>query len=158
MDSVGGSHDVRVMKSFVNNQTTGGSSGTAFTLTNQSHPVTSISVWIARGKTHSDRDLVKAIKVTWSDGKDLTKGNKTGNEYSFDFNDNEKVKSLAIWTGDRVDKIKLTTDGDRTFEKGGWGGSSHSQDVGNGVLLGFTGTANSDELVSLGAKFKEDSD
>ena len=44
------------------------------------------------------------------------------------------------------------------FSKGGPYRLEHSEDVGNGLLIGFTGSYNSDELVSLGAKFKEDSD
>ncbi|OAP55339.1 hypothetical protein AYL99_10312 [Fonsecaea erecta] len=152
-------------KAIVTNSDKGGSSGTAFTLTDNKIAVKKITVWVDNGSGgYSDRKLVKAIKLDWTDGKERERGNKTGTSYSFEFDDNEKVDSLDLWTGDRVDRIKLTTDGGRTFDHGGMdytggkGGTKHSEEVGNGILLGFDGRADSNELISLGAVFKEDSD
>src|SRR2546423_14572544 len=99
----------------VSNPPTGGSGGTAFRLTNAEIAVKTISVWFARGSGRlSDRDLVKAIEVIWTDGQDGVKGNQTGAKYTFTFDDNEKVTAMRIWTGDQVDKLSLATDGGRT--------------------------------------------
>jgi hypothetical protein len=138
---------------------------TTFTLRDSLVAVQTITVWIDKGSTgYTDRDLVKAIQIDWTDGTGRSQGNKTGNSHSFDFNDGEKVTSLSLWTGDRVDRILLKTDKPRTFDQGGKdytggkGGTEHPQELGTGILLGFAGSSDSDELVSLGAIFKESSD
>ncbi|KAJ8116224.1 hypothetical protein ONZ43_g4485 [Nemania bipapillata] len=128
------------------------------TLTDNANAVTSVSVWVNRSVAFPDRDVIKAIKVTYADGEERSLGNKTGIEFTFTFHDNEKVKALSFWTGGRVDNFKLTTNEGRLFQKGGPGGSEKPQNVGNGVLIGFSATANSDELVSLGSTFKDGSD
>ncbi|KAL5337915.1 hypothetical protein BJX70DRAFT_368025 [Aspergillus crustosus] len=143
----------------IKNKNTGGSGGTDFTLTHDSHPVKTLNVWVTKGSgVWSDRDLVKAIQVTWDDGKkSAVKGNKSNaDEYVFSFGDDEKVKSMTLRTGDRVDKIKFDTTNDNEFAEGGDNGTAYDQKIGNGVLLGFKGAANSDELVSLGSVFDED--
>lgn len=147
------------------NPDNGGSGGTDFKITDSMNAVKTITVWIDNGSgNNSDRKLVKAIKVKWSSGKEREKGNQTGTSHSFDFDDNEKVKSLVLWTGDRVDRIVLKTDGDRTFDQGGKdytkgrGGTAHDDGVANGILLGFNGRSDSNELIALGSVFKEDSD
>ncbi|MCJ1317359.1 hypothetical protein MMC15_002682 [Xylographa vitiligo] len=156
-----GIHIIPGVQRLVTNTTTGGSGGTKFTLTNGKKAVKQISVWVARGSNGwNDRDLIKAVKLTWKDEEERTAtGKKEGaTEYTFEFHDDETVTDLQIWTGDRVDRLKLTTSENRRFEKGGTGGAVHSEQIGNGVLLGFTGYADSQELISLGTKFKEDFD
>jgi hypothetical protein len=141
------------------NQNVGGTGGTAFTLTDDANPVKKVTVWVARGGSPwTDRDLVKAIKVEWKDGKQRAQGNQTGNAHSFTFDEGEKVTALDLWTGDRVDRISIKTSEGRTFDHGGDYGYKHSEELGNGVFIGFTGSAGANELVSLGAIFKEDSD
>jgi hypothetical protein len=86
-------------------------------------------------------------------------GSKTdANKHTFTFHDSETVTSMDLWTGDRVDKISFTTSDNRTFTQGGTGGTKYSQEIGIGVLYGFTGSYDSDELVSIGSVFKESSD
>jgi hypothetical protein len=141
------------------NQGSGGPGGTAFTLTDDANPVKKLTVWVARGGSPwTDRDLVKAIKVEWKDGKQRAQGNQTGNAHSFTFDEGETVTALDLWTGDRVDRISMTTSEGRTFDHGGKYGNKHSEELGNGVLIGFVGSAGENELVSLGAIFKEASD
>jgi hypothetical protein len=148
------------LKDVVTNTTTGGSGGTCFTLTNGNLAVRKVSVWVGTGGGKwNDRELVTAMSITWTDGSEQGPvGNAVGTQYDFTFHDNETVAGMQLWTGDRVDKISFTTSENRKFEKGGTGGGSHTQVVGNGTLLGFIGTYDSDELVSIGSKFKEDSD
>ncbi|KAL4881946.1 hypothetical protein BJY04DRAFT_51803 [Aspergillus karnatakaensis] len=146
-------------KPTIKNKNEGGSGGTDFTLTHGNHAVTEVHVWVDKGSANwSDRDLVKAIQVTWSDGKVSTvKGNSDNhNEAIFSFEDAEKVKDMTLHTGDRVDKIAFNTTQDNDFAAGGEYGSAHDQKVGNGVLLGFKGSFNSEELISLGSIFDED--
>jgi len=145
----------------VSNPNHGGSSGTDFTLTNGNFAVKTLNVWIAKGSNGwSDRDLVKAIEIVWTENTDITvQGSKTdATQHSFTFHDGETVTSMDLWTGDRVDKISFTTSENRTFTQGGTGGTQYSQQIGIGVLFGFKGSYNSDELVSIGSVFKESSD
>ncbi|KAL2814844.1 hypothetical protein BDW59DRAFT_167034 [Aspergillus cavernicola] len=110
-----------VLSPIVKNTSEGGTGGTDFIITNGSHAVKEVRVWIAKGSgTWSDRDLVKAIKVTWEDGKkSAVKGNQSNtNGYIFYFNDNEKVSDMTIRTGDRVDKLIFNTTDSRIRE--GW--------------------------------------
>lgn len=149
------------------NPTNGGSSGKAFDLTNGLNAATKVTVWVKKGSGGwNDRDLIKGIEVSWASKTLSAKGDtKDAMEYSFAFNDGEKVTAMDLWTGDRVDKISLPTDiissstnQPRTWTHGGTGGSKHSQVLANGILLGFKGTYDSNELVSIGSVFKEDSD
>lgn len=149
----------------VSNGKQGGAGGTDFTMTDKEVAVETITVWVDDGSgNYKDRKLIKAIQVKWTDGKERVHGNQSGNSHEFTFDDGEKVKSLVLYTGDRVDRIILTTDGDRVFDQGGKdysngkGGTKHDQDVGNGILLGFKGDADDNELISLGSVFKEASD
>lgn len=142
----------------VGNETQGGDGGDTFTINDTLIPVREIKVWIAKGAGDwTDRDLVKAIEVELTDGTKRAYGNKKGTSYSFKFDEGEKVTSLDLYTGARVDRIMLKTSS-RTWDHGGKGGTAHHQDVGNGILLGFDGSADSNELISLGAIFKESSD
>jgi hypothetical protein len=142
----------------VDNPPPGGSTGDPFTISNSLNAAQTVTVWIAKGTRWSDRDQVKAIKVVYADGTARVHGNQTGTSHSFKFDSDERVTSMGIWTGDRVDRIKWETNQNRTFDHGGWGGTEHSEELGNGILLGFSGSADSHELISLGASFKEDSD
>ncbi|KAL4867761.1 hypothetical protein BDV12DRAFT_197911 [Aspergillus spectabilis] len=142
----------------IKNKTTGGTGGTDFTVTHDSRAVKTLHVQIAKGSGGwSNRDLVKAIQVTWDDGKNsAVKGNKANaDEYVFSFGDDEKVKSMTLRTRERVDKISFDTTDANTFAEGGDNGTAYDQKIGNGVLLGFRGVANSDELVTLGSVFDE---
>ncbi|KAI8951127.1 Jacalin-like lectin domain-containing protein [Xylaria longipes] len=140
------------------NQTQGGSSGDGFKLNNEKKAVKTITVWINKGPVdYLDRDLVRAIEVVWTDGKTRSQGNKSGDSSSFTFDDDEKVTKLSLWAGGRVDKLSLTTNR-TTWVNGGTGGTEHAQKLGNGILLGFSGSSDKNGLVSLGAIFKEDSD
>lgn len=155
------------LKAAVTTKSTGGSGGTEFTLTNQEHAVTKIQVWTDIGSNTkdgnwSDRQLVKDIELTWSNGttSNIT-GNQSGNSVDFKFNDKEKVTSMTIRTGNRVDKISFDTDkkedGEyRKFAAGEDHGSEHTQTVGKGILYGFRGyyDTTKNELISVGAKFK----
>ena len=156
------------LKAAVTTKSTGGSGGTSFTLTKEKHVVTKIQVWTNTGsKTSagdwSDRQLVKDIELTWDNGDtDNITGNQSGDSVDFDFNDKEKVTSMTIRTGGRVDKISFVTDKKeddefRTFTAGQDHGSPHTQSVGKGFLYGFHGTYDQaqKELISLGAKFKD---
>ena len=147
------------VKPIVTNPTQGGSTGDSFTLTNNDSAVKELSVWIAKGAGGwSDRDLIKAIEVKW-DNKTRSKGNKTGTQHTIKFDDDEKVKELKLWTGNRVDKISLKAENhDHDFVHGGTNGTEHKENIGNGILIGFVGSADSNELVSLGSKFKEAGD
>ncbi|KAK4235109.1 hypothetical protein C8A03DRAFT_37069 [Achaetomium macrosporum] len=153
-------------KAIVNNEATGGSSDNTFRFTDGLNPVEEITVWVADGSgNYNNRKLIKAIKVKWrSSGRESKIGNETGNFYSFTFHEGDKVESLDLWTGDRVDRIVLKVKNRSKWEHGGTdtrdgkGGTAHSQELGNGILLGFYGSVNNDELVSLGAIFKEASD
>lgn len=158
------SANVTGIKAVVSTEKHGGSETdpgvTTFTLRNGLTPVEQITVWIAKGADGwKDRDLVKAIKVKWTDGEDDTKGNETGNKHTFKFQQDEKVKSMDIWTGNRVDRIKIVTDKNASpFDQGGKNGTVHAQELGNRILLGFQGSYDKNELISLGAIFKEDTD
>jgi hypothetical protein len=157
----------KTLKAAVSSKDTGGSGGTAFTLTKQNHAVTKIEVWTDIGSNTKDGDftdrlLVKDIELTWDDGStgNVT-GNHDGNSVDFDFNDKEKVTSMTIRTGARVDKIAFVTDKEedgeyRTFSAGQNHGNPHALSVGKGILYGFHGHYDKSqrELVSLGAKFK----
>ncbi|RYP52742.1 hypothetical protein DL768_002171 [Monosporascus sp. mg162] len=138
----------------------GGSGGTSFTLTNGSHAVTKLKVWTDTGcGFRSDRDLVKDIEITWDDGtKRHITGNQDGNSSDITFQDKEKVSTMTLRTGNRVDKVSLTTTNSRKFDEGQDHGTAYSQRVGNGVLLGFEGTfdAADKELISIGSKFATD--
>lgn len=103
---------------------------------------------------------MKGIEVTLKGGTTRIAGSKTGVKSSFDFDEGEKVTKMSLWTGSRVDKLSLTvaTQGRASFEKGGPNGTEHAQQLGNGILLGFSGTYDSNELISLAAIFKEASD
>jgi hypothetical protein len=84
------------------------------------HAVETLTVWVDdRSGNYSNRKLVKAIKVKWDDGKERVTGNQTGISHSFKFDEEEKVTSLVLWAGDRVDRIQLKTDGKRVFDHGG---------------------------------------
>jgi hypothetical protein len=143
----------------------GGSVGTDFSVSENLVAVKQVTVWVDDGSgVYSDRKLIKAIKTEWTDGTSRSEGNQSGVSHSFQFDDSEKVTSLSLWTGDRVDRIQMKTSGSRTFDHGGKdytngrGGKENSQDIGEGTLLGFNGKYDSNELISLGTIFKEDSD
>ncbi|VUC37222.1 unnamed protein product [Clonostachys rosea] len=142
----------------VKNPPHGGTSSDPFTISNDLNAVQTVTVWIADGSYYTDRQLVKAIKVVYSDGTDRGSGNQTGTSHTFKFDSGEKVTSMGIWTGANVDRIRWVTNHGRTFDHGGTGGTERPQQVGNGILLGFSGSTNENELVSLGSSFKEDSD
>ncbi|OAA72468.1 Mannose-binding lectin [Cordyceps fumosorosea ARSEF 2679] len=130
-----------------------------FEISENLNAVNTVTVWVDNGSgSFSNTKLIKAIKVKYGDGTERTKGHTTGTTYSFTFDNNEKMKTMSLWAGARVDRIKWETRGGRTFDHGGTGGSEYTQDVGNGILLGFTGTKDDNELVSLGSIFKEASD
>lgn len=157
--------DIQVTEDIASNPPTGGTNdptASKFTLTHGSHPVTKVTVWIGKGAgCLSDRNLVKGIKITWDDGSHQSaKGGEIGDclKETFPFNDEENVKDMIIRTGSRVDKLSFSTTAtpSRKFEEGDNNGDEHTQYVGNGVLLGFTGTYNSQELVSIGSTFDED--
>jgi len=147
------------------NPPSGGPGGTDFSLSNDLIAIRKVTVWVHNGSgANSDKKLIKAIKIEWTDGTTRSKGNESGAEHSFKFDTNERVTSLSLWTGSRVDRIQMTTSGSRTFDHGGKdytngrGGKKYAQQVGEGTLLGFKGTYDSNELISLGSIFKEDSD
>jgi hypothetical protein len=135
----------------------GGTGGTTFSISDDLIAVQTITVWVGPG---SGTTLVLGIKVDWTDGKSRSKGNtsNTNGSSSFKFDEGEKVTSMSLWTGDRVDRLLMKTDGDNTFDQGGTGGTEQPQGIGNGILLGFQGSYDSNELVSLGSIFKQDSD
>ncbi|KAK7177894.1 hypothetical protein PSPO01_16056 [Paraphaeosphaeria sporulosa] len=133
------------------NKTTGGSGGTKFKLINEEHHVKKIEVWTDTGSNTkdgnwSDRQLIKDIELTWDDNtsSNIT-GNQSGDSVDFIFKVDEKVTSMTIRTGARVDKISFVT-------------NKKEDDVylAQGILYGFHGYYNEtkNELISLGAKFK----
>lgn len=129
----------------------------AYTLTHGEYTVKKIQVWTATGSGRwKDRQLVKDIELTWTDGHvNHITGNQSGNSTDLTFEDAEKVKSLTLRTGDRVDKVELITDQDHELKEGEDHGSEKVQRIGGGGLLGFTGnwdTVNK-ELISIGSKF-----
>jgi hypothetical protein len=158
-------------KAVVNNEATGGSSNNnskTFSFTDGLNPVEQLTVWVADGSgNYHNRKLIKALKVKYRNngGTEDKIGHETGTSYTFTFDKGDKVESLVLWTGDRVDRIVLKVanreaawEHGGTDTSGGKGGSAHSQELGNGILLGFHGKADDNELLSLGAIFKEDAD
>ncbi|KAI1202565.1 hypothetical protein F5X97DRAFT_344746 [Nemania serpens] len=157
------------VKAEAHNEVQGGSTGTLdFKKQKDLNAVTGITAWVADGPgNYSDRKVVRGIEITWKDGTTRLMGLKKGDSSVHSFDSDETVKSMSLWTGDLVDRIKIETTR-TTWEQGGkeaestksgkTGGSEHVQKVGNGILLGFEGTSNNDGLVSLGAIFKETSD
>ncbi|KAK3303813.1 uncharacterized protein B0T15DRAFT_541316 [Chaetomium strumarium] len=158
-------------KAIVNNEPTGGSSThnpKAFDFTDGLHPVEEITVWVADGSgNYHNRKLIKALKVKYRNNGETTDkiGNETGTSYTFTFDKGDKVESLVLWTGDRVDRIELKVANRKdswihggTDTSDGKGGTAHEQELGNGILLGFKGKADDNELLSLGAIFQENAD
>ncbi|KAL2125882.1 hypothetical protein VTI74DRAFT_2365 [Chaetomium olivicolor] len=85
-------------------------------------------------------------------------GQQTGASYLFEFDDNERVTSLVLWTGGRVSRLAFNTNMGCNFDNGekdnggGKGGKPQNQELGNSILLGFKGSWDSNELFSLGAE------
>ncbi|CAG9988006.1 unnamed protein product, partial [Clonostachys byssicola] len=82
-----------------------------------------VTLWVGNGSWgYHDRKLIKAIKVQYKDGMERFYGNKEGDDntpHSFKFDTDERVKSMSIWSGDRVDRIRWQTNHNRTFDQGG---------------------------------------
>ena len=142
---------------------------TDFSVSENLSAVSAITVWVDAGDgNYSDRDLVKGIKVQWANGQVASKGEEAGTSHLLNIQSDEKVTSLSVWVGDRLDRIRLTTDKKKgAFDCGGMdythgrGGKKYVTDpknLGNGILLGFVGRLDSARLISLAGIFEEDSD
>jgi hypothetical protein len=117
--------------------------------------VSSIEVWthVADGEF----EVLKALRVTWSDGGDQLWGNPDGDATaSANFRDDEKITRMVINAGGWVDSIYFESteqpDGTRL---GGPGGDEHEQNTGNGVFKGFWGRSG-DAIDALGSIFQQD--
>jgi hypothetical protein len=91
-------------------------------------------------------------------GKERIRGSQTGIPHSFEFNDDEKVTSMGMSAGDRVNRIFFVTDGGCVFDQKGEAGTRYDDFIGNSILLGFTGSFDAYGLLSLGTVFKDLSD
>lgn len=110
-----------------------------------------IAVW-----THNvgDQPTIKSLKVHWNDGDVVQYGdaNAPKPDQVMLFDDDEKLRKCAIYTGDAVDALYLETN-KRAQRLGGPGGQEHQQSVGDGNLVGFYGKATTD-VQQLGTIFE----
>ncbi|KAB8221616.1 mannose-binding lectin [Aspergillus novoparasiticus] len=140
----------------VDNQPVGGTGGQPF-LTYSYERVRVIEAWQGDGSgPASDALVIKGIRLFW-DNQDQPKsaGNLNGEHKSFDFEDGEKISSMTLQSGIRLDNIQFTTNLGRKFEAGGGGAAHHptNENVGNGIFLGFHGHCGQD-IDSAGAYFQ----
>ncbi|KAI0533126.1 hypothetical protein GGR58DRAFT_521957 [Xylaria digitata] len=124
------------------NEVHGGEEDKKFAIRYGAIPVRAISVWVEQGSEWPERNIVKALRVTWVDGRQHTVGKTTGVRSDFVFDDDEKVTVMSLWTGGpgrggRVDQIWISAGQNHTFQCGGGYGYQHKQMLGNGTLLGF---------------------
>ncbi|KAK0507145.1 hypothetical protein JMJ35_010183 [Cladonia borealis] len=131
------------MEKFVPNKKVGGSGGKAFTANGQNGAVVSkIETW--HGKAGGDHGSIvcRAIRITWDNGgTSQIFGTQEGERKTLELKEQERIKAMSLWGGDRVDRIKILTDKDQELDTGGTGGDHFTMDVGSGYLQGFSGAA-----------------
>jgi hypothetical protein len=101
---------------------------TGFKVTDKLKSVKSITVWF--DGDYPTQKQVKTIKVKYSDGKARIIGPQTGIPHSLKIDDHEKMTTLSMFAGDRVNRIFFVTDGGRVFR--GW--EKYHDFIGNSML------------------------
>ncbi|KAI9147178.1 hypothetical protein HJFPF1_13211 [Paramyrothecium foliicola] len=118
--------------------------------------VSSLDVW-----THiipGDYEVIKAIRISWSDGSDRMYGepNDDNPAASARFEHDEQITKMVIHSGAWVDSIYFeSTEQPDGQTLGGGGGDAWEQDVGNGVFLGLWGRSGT-AIDALATVFKRD--
>lgn len=147
------------MSGEIKNPITGGDGGNEFEFLNDDLPVRKLRVWYAAGSNDwSDRDLVKSLQVEWENGAISSIVGQQNTDSStlkeHIFKTDEKVMEMVLYTGDRFDRLHMKTDKGKGFDAGGKHGTHKRQDLGNGILLGFRGASDENELRRIGSIFQ----
>jgi hypothetical protein len=125
----------------IKNTPVGGKGGTAF----EEYKYTPIRVLESWSGEVEDRTVVRGLQWTWDDGsKSKLHGSDKGNHRVLVLGLGEKVKESSVSSEDRVDSIVVVKEDGEKFRAGGHEGKVHKQDVGGGVLVGFTGASGLD--------------
>jgi hypothetical protein len=138
-----------------------------FTLLHGSSEVDKIRVWIGNGKPPNPKELILALQLVYvDDSESQVVGNKNYKDYvmeQFDLNSDEVITEMILYTGWRFDRILIKAIDTKTKKPREWrggakdGGNPHAQKVGQGVLLGFWGYHDDNEIVQIGSIFRGDS-
>ncbi|EEP78156.1 predicted protein [Uncinocarpus reesii 1704] len=146
------------MRDVVINPAAGGKGGKPFELYKPDKPVKSIDIWSNNGEGGASNYIVlKGLAINWDDGSEF-RGQKKGPRTHFTF-DQEHVRGMNICAAPsgsegRCDSIDFTLEHNEELFIGGEGGHKNTEQVGNGVLVGFVGAAQGD-IDRLGAVFQK---
>ncbi|KDE84744.1 hypothetical protein AO1008_00038 [Aspergillus oryzae 100-8] len=105
-------------------------------------PVRVVETWSGEVE---DETVVRGLRWTWDDGsQSQLYGAEKGDHQVLVVPPGGKVKESSVSSGKRVDSIVIVTKDGKKFKAGGDGGEEHTQDVGDGVLVGFDGASGLD--------------
>ncbi|KAB8231661.1 ricin B lectin domain-containing protein [Aspergillus alliaceus] len=125
----------------IKNTPVGGKGGTAF----EEFKYTAVQVVETWSGEVEDETVVRGLRWTWDDGtKSKMYGADQGDHQVLVLGPGTKVKKSSVNSGKRVDSIVIVTEDGDEFKAGGNGGEEHKQDVGDGVLVGFSGASGLD--------------
>ncbi|KAH8426918.1 uncharacterized protein LDX57_004641 [Aspergillus melleus] len=135
------------------NEEYGGPGGNQFTHSEDGSYVKALLIYCARSETSEGGPyVVRGIYVSWANGGSNMIGTRAADEFQYFFEDGEEIVSMALWTGERVDKMQFSTNRAKSFIAGGAGGYEHSLHVGRGRIISLHGGAHGD-VDRLGVDF-----
>ena len=134
-------------------------SGTPFTLLPRGIwiPIKSITAF-TDSVPGQEKPKVVGISVQWYDGKWATTGTQKGRQATYDFEQAELISKFWILAGEWVNSFFFIAGNGKFRSEGSAGDKTYKLDVGNGWLVGFEGTSDSDGIHSLSAVFQDTSD
>jgi hypothetical protein len=131
----------------------GGQGGNAFNIREGDSGSILQKIWVWVGPS-----MIKAVRLWFTNGKDVQFGNPSGPVKEFVFQSGELIQSMSLWgngAGTRLGAIKFITDKNREFfpKMAEWGlKQEYPIDVGSGICVGVMGRAGSD-IDSMGFIF-----
>ncbi|KAJ5623002.1 hypothetical protein N7490_011607 [Penicillium lividum] len=131
----------------------GGSGGTPFLIhPSIPSPIKTLEVYCGISDDPARPYVIRGLRVSWYIGPvSPLYGCETDRKSTYNFQPEERVVSMTIAGGVRLDSIDFTTTIGK-FRAGGDGGMTYGLDVGSGVIVGWQGRAGWD-IDALGVAF-----
>lgn len=131
----------------------GGSGGAPFLIhPSVPSPIKTLEVYCGISDDPQRPYVIRGLRVSWYIGPPSPLyGRETDRKSTYEFQPEERLVSMTIAGGVRLDSIEFTTTMGR-FRAGGDGGQPHRVEVGSGVIVGWQGRSGWD-IDALGVAF-----
>lgn len=117
--------------------------------------ITELQTWA--GYVPGGRWAVVGVCVIYSDETTHSQGRTSNAPYHRIFlQEDDKISTFDLQAGNRIDHVSVKILRGKKLDEGGNGGTPHKVAIGNGIIVGFRGSATDGEaLYSLGPIFRK---